>query len=253
MKKKFFTFLGLVTLISCQNEEIKTKSTDESGFTAFKKEWINSKLESSLSKNDGNTICYLFPKNDLTHLQENVQLRQFRFVLGLTDGKLDLKTEGVDTNGKSLGIINSVINTDQKISHQVNELSLSKRKFNSDNELMRKHLLIPNLAFDYINKWNKKLIEKKDINTIVSYDGVRINHFSIEKEVIDEISKSSKFEYLGILLGINSEGKLTTVMLGLDKEKNFVFFSSSTSKYTNDDPEAIYDFSKPCPNTCDPQ
>lgn len=248
MKKNIFSLFVLLSLVSCQKEEIKTELTDEAGFTIFKKDWMTSKLDSGLPKSNGNTICYLFSKSDIKYLQASSQLKKIRFVLGLTDGRLDLKMQGVGIKGSSLGVVNSIIDSDQKISRQLLQLASSKKQFISSNVIINQHLLNPALAFDYIKKWDTGLVQNKDLNATVSYDNVRINYFSIEREIIDDITKFSGFEHLGVLLGVNLEGKLTTVLLGLDKDGNFAVFSDEAKD--SDDIPPLFDFTKPCPNTC---
>lgn len=251
MRKIIVSFLTIVVFVSCQDDEMKEGkiSAKESDFSKFKESWIHSDLDISVSKTQRNTTCYLFSKEELSSLQKNSKLEKVRFVLGLTNGKLDIKTQGVDIKGENLGVINSTVYFEESLDSAVNKLANSSQEFPSNNETISKHLLNPTKAYDYINKWNTKLTKKSNLNATVSYDNLRINHFSIEKEVINEISHFTHFSYLGIFLGINPEGKLTTVLVGLDENKTIIL-PSKFSK-TVDNSGGIYDFTKPCPSTCD--
>lgn len=251
MKKLVFTILGVISIISCQKDDIKSTTVDKSSMQTFKTAWKEAKLDLAISKKQGYVNCYLFSKDALSSIQSFEQLHHFRFVLGLTEGQLDIKTEGVNSKGVSLGSISSIRYSDNNIANQISKMSSAKNKFATNDIILKKHLLEPNLAFKYIQEWQNKATEKTKLNDIVSYDGVRINYFSIEKEVIAAISKSSNFQYLAVLLGVNPEGKLTTVLLGLDSDKTFSF-STSSSKNSLDS-GAIYDFTRPCPSACDPE
>ncbi|MGX7668966.1 hypothetical protein [Flavobacterium pedocola] len=250
MKQKIFSVLMVLFLVSCQKEEASSENTVKSSLVSFNSDWVNSKLDSSLRKSDENTIGYLFSKEELNTLLENEQLIKFRFVLGLTDGKLDLKTVGVTKDGIQVGVINSMIVSDDNFDTQINGLSSSAVEFKSDDAIVRQHMLNPATAFTYINKWNVQVTENKDLDNVVSYDNLRINHFSIEREVIENMSNLPDFKSLGIVFGINPQGKLTTVLLGLNGNQS-VILASEESKLEAEDP-SVFDFTKPCPNTCDP-
>lgn len=238
-----------MSLISCQEDEAKEENLNELSFSVFKKKWTDSNLNFSLLGKKESTTCYLFSKNEINDLQENSRLEKLRFVLGLTNGKIDIKTQGVDINGEGLGIINSEIYFEKSLDESIVKLGYSNQKFISNNSISTNHLLNPQKAFEYINKWNKRSNETKILSNIVSYDNNRIKHFSIEKEVINEISHFTNFNYLGVILGVNPEGKLTTVLVGLDENKNIIL-PSSLSK-TGESNGGIYDFTQPCPSTCD--
>ncbi|WP_035653728.1 hypothetical protein [Flavobacterium saliperosum] len=244
MKQKIFTILMALVLISCQKEEGGDKNA-AANLTSFKNEWLNSKLDSVISKSDKNTVCYLFAKEELVQLLENEQLNKFRFVLGFTESRLDLRTVGVNGDGMQLGMINSTIIEDENFDSQINSLSSSAIQFRSDDEIISKHILNPETAYAYINKWNIILAGNGDLNDVISYDNMRINHFSIEREVMDNLSHLPNFKYLGVVLGVNPEGKLTTVMLGLNENRSIIF---SANEGVNS--PSIFDHTVPCPKNC---
>ncbi|MEW5675192.1 hypothetical protein ABGT15_02660 [Flavobacterium enshiense] len=249
MKQVFLSVFALLLLVSCQKEE-GGATTGEASLASFKSDWVTSKLDASLQKADANTVCYLFSKEELNQLLANEQLGKVRFVLGLTDGKLDMKTVGVTNDGTYLGIVNSLMISDESFNNQIVALSSSTIEFESDDEIIDAHILNPKTAFAYIKNWNVKLAENQDVSNVVSYDNLRINHFSIEKEVIDKVSDLPDFKFLGVVFGVNPQGKLTTVLFGLDSERNIILPANEFNNREDYSP-SIFDFTKPCPSTCD--
>lgn len=249
MRAKIFSILGLFLLISCQKEEISKESGDDKSLAQFNKMWLNFKLESSLARLEGGSTCYMFPKEELISLQRNCHLRKIRFVPGLTNGKLDLKLQGVNSSGVGLGIINAGQVSEVKIDNQIVDLSNSNKLFGSNNELISNHLLNPKDAFNYINRWNIRSSANENLDSIVSYGNERINYFSIQKEIVSAITGLPNFENLGVFFGINPQGKMTTVLFGLDKKRNFIFYSMPNNGQNNV-PPSIFDFTQPCPSTC---
>lgn len=250
MKQTLFLLFALLTLISCQNEEIKSKNAETVSLAAFQNKWIQAESDAKTARFNGFVACYMFPKNDVLHLMETPQLKRIRFVLGVTNGKLDLITQGVNSGGASLGMINSTVVSNRHISNQINQLSTSRLRFSCNDAILRRHFLNPVQAYNYVNRWNMKLAENADLNDVLSYDNVRINYFSIDKEIVQEIADFSGFKYLGVLLGVNPEGKLTTVLLGLDMNQDFIFLPQTSKGGGANVPPTIFDFSQPCPNTC---
>ncbi|MFC7773800.1 hypothetical protein [Flavobacterium sp. GCM10027622] len=251
MKRKLLgSFLIFLALESCQKEDLKIENSSESNFVAFQKKWKEAELNSNALKIQGNSTCYLFSKETINGLLLNTHVVNFRFVLGLTNEKLDIKVQGVDLEGVNRGVVNSIISNDRSVASVLKVLHTSTLKSSSNRSIVGQHLLEPKVAFDYINKWNTKLKNATGVEDVVSYDMERIRHFSIEKEVITEIAKSNGFKYLGVFFGINPEGKLTTVLVGLDENKNIILPSSLSRDAS--ELGGVYDFTKPCPNTCDP-
>lgn len=248
MKRRLtVSLLILLVLNSCQKEDIKVENAEELNFPAFKEDWGNSEIQANLFNVHKNTACYLFPGQNVNRLLRSADAEYIRFVLGIAGGKLDIKAQSVDMNGVSLGIINSSVSFNKAFDDSINALSVSGQVF-SGSGIVGEHLLQPREAYEYINRWNTSLSENRDLSSVVSYDNQRIRHFSIEKEVIEEILHFRSFNYLGVLLGINPEGKLTTVLVGLDARKNIIL--PPVHDKGGGKSGAIYDFTSPCPNTC---
>ena len=249
MRKKIIgSFLIFLTLVSCQKEDLKIENSNKSSFFDFQKKWEEAELNPNVLKKQGNSTCYLFSKETINGLLLNRDVVNFRFLLGLTNDKLDIKVQGVDVEGVNKGVVNSIISKDKSNASFLKVLHTSALKSSDNKSIVGQHLLEPKVAFEYINKWNTKLKNATEVDDIVSYNMERIRHFSIEKEVITEIAKSKRFKYLGVLLGINPEEKLTTVLIGLDENESIIE-SSSLSRDANEF-LSVYDFTKPCPDTC---
>ena len=203
MEKKIFSILVMLILGSCQQEEISIKNEDDKNLAAFSEAWLNSKLTSNLNRLEGKPTCYMFSKEELNILLNNCQLRKIRFIPGLKNGKLDLKVQGINAYGSGLGIVSSVQASDAKMDNQIIDLSSSVKRFRSNDELINSHLLNPRDAFSYINRWNIQFSANQDLNDVVSYDNVRINYFSIQKEIIAVIAAFPEFKNLGVFFKIN--------------------------------------------------
>lgn len=237
----------LLGLNSCQKEEIKNENTKELNFLVFKNKWENSELHPNLFNTHNNTACYLFSGWDVQRLLMNPGAKNIRFVLGLEGSRLNIKAQSVTMNGVGLEVISSSVCFNKNLDHSINALSVSGQVF-SGSGIVGEHLLQPIPAYQYISRWNRSLTGNIDLSPIVSYDNGRIRHFSIEKEVVDEISHFRNFNCLGVFLGINPEGKLTTVLVGLDAYKNIIL--PSVHDKGEGRSGGIYDFTRPCPNTC---
>lgn len=244
--KPMVSFMILLVLASCQEEDVKEKNINELGFQTFQSEWNTSSLKSNIVKNN-KKACYLFSGEKVNDLLNNPETHTFRFVLGLTNNKLDLKTQSVDRSGKNVGWINSSLYSDKVFDNALERLSDSNHEFSVDNSSAGQHLLESSKAVGYIQQWNRKLSENEDLTSVVSFDNQRIRYFSIEKEVVNDIAHFNSFKYLGIFLGINPEGKLTTILVGFDGNENIILPSSSGNE---NNAGAVYDFTRPCPNTC---
>lgn len=252
MKKILFATIAFC-LISCNNNESSDSSTSDADLQKFKKDWLSYDITNLVagvnSKVEKTTKAYTFSKADLNNLFNNNELNKIRFVLGVVNNDLDIKVQGFGSN--SIGILNSEIFSSEKLDSQVSSLSTINSSFNSDNKIVMSHVIDANSGFEYINDW-KYSINLDNINNTVSYDGNRIEHFSIEKEVVEEIMNFNGFEYLGVILGVNESGKLTTVLVGMDQDHNVIISSSQNLRTGQLIDGAVFDRTDPCPSVCDP-
>lgn len=246
--KPIVSLMILLVVVSCQEDEIKGKNTNELGVLNFQKNWERSNLNSNDLNKKEKATCYLFSGERIINLLNNPKTDKFRFVVGLTNCNLDLKTQGIDTWGGNVGMINSMFSSEKVFYDALNKLASSNQEFSASNSIAAEHLLESATALEFIKDWNRKVSGNEDMTAVVSYNNQRIRHFSIEKEVISEISQFNRFKYLGIFLGINGEGKMTTVLVGFDENKKIILPSSSGRGQINSG--GVYDFTRPCPNTC---
>ncbi|MCL9807196.1 hypothetical protein NAT51_16805 [Flavobacterium amniphilum] len=246
------SFFVLFSLGSCQREEMKNENPNNINLSEFNNKWKDAGLDVSMLKSKQKITSYLFSDKAVLNLLRNPEAYGFRVVLGLTNGKLDTKLQCVKRNGVNLGIINPMVYCDRSFNDVINELENSNLEFSSSNNIAAMHLLQPAAAYGYLNRWNTELSENDNetLLEIVSYDNERIRYFNLKKEIVQEITAFEGFKYFGVFFGINPSGKLTTVMMGLNKDKKIILPSLPQGTNPNSS-GAIYDFSQPCPSTCD--
>lgn len=110
--------------------------------------------------------------------------------------------------------------------------------------MLRAHLYSPRDAYNGINEWNKSLNTVTSIEEVTSYDGKRIQRFIIEVEIINEIVRKGDVANLGLFLGLNPKGKLTTFLMGLELNNTIKQQLTSKGESVTSD---IYDGVRTCP------
>ncbi|MBF4519501.1 hypothetical protein IRZ71_24430 [Flavobacterium sp. ANB] len=247
MKKTnhYIALIVIFIMCSCQKE---TSQEDVTAVSSKKSDWLTASLDSKFASSQKEVTAYLFPTNEMTALVKTPDIEQVSFVLGYADNTIQIEVIGVDKSGKRLGIVKSTIlkesNYDAQLT-QLNELSLSKTSKRT--ALLNEHLLLPSDAIAGIEAWKEKLNKVSDLDEITSYEGSRFRSFSIESDVIEAmVNKSNK--NIGLFLGLNPKGKVTTILIGLD-ENNAIKKASLTSKVVDD----VYDATRPCPPNGDPE
>ena len=186
---------------------------------------------------------YLFSTQDFSKLTSTPDLHHLRFVLGYENGIIKIDAAGVNSTGKEINRINSKVlfaTSNQDKLTDLNEVTVDLTRKRT--AVLNKHLLSPKTAFGGIEAWEEKLIKVQDLNEVTSYDGLRIRHYALETEVITSIINKAGIEKVGLFLGLNSEGKMTTILVGLDKDNN-IKKTSATSKIV----DGVYDFAQPSP------
>ncbi|SEP36330.1 hypothetical protein SAMN05444671_0361 [Flavobacterium sp. CF108] len=242
MKKRNFC-IALITLLvtfSCQ----KGASQDEINVTTSQKnDWLNANLDDEFASSQKQVKSYLFSSQDFSKLTSSPDLHHLRFVLGYENGIIKIDAAGVNSVGKEINRINSKVlfaTSNQDKLTDLNEVTVDLTRKRT--AVLNKHLLSPKIAFTGIEAWQKKLDKVQDLNDITSYDGLRIRSYAMETEVITSIINKGGIEKVGLFLGLNSEGKMTTILVGLDKDNN-IKKASATSKVV----DGVYDFSQPSP------
>lgn len=162
-------------------------------------------------------ITYSFDKEELLKMIENPELNEFRFILGVKKNKLQIACTGI-TNLKR------PINQFSIGKQNIYSLTLPKNKlptYSIKNELDKKtvkHLLNPNEAINYIKNWQKAIHNFTTLESKISLDGRRIEHYTISKEAILALLNQKNVTSIELFWGLNANQKMTTVFLGKTKE-----------------------------------
>ncbi|PWB19038.1 hypothetical protein [Flavobacterium sp. HTF] len=247
MKKTIlFAVSAMFLMFSCQ----KDNSQEESGVVsaAQKENWLSANLDSKFANSQKQVTAYLFANEEMSKLVKTPNITEVRFVLGYESNTIQVSIVGVDKSGKELGKINSTIlkesNYEAKLS-KLNELSVSKT--NKRTPLVSEHLLLPKDAYAGILGWKEKLNSVKDLDEVTSYDGLRFRHFSLESSIVETMVNKANTANIGVFFGLNPKGKVTTILISLDKN-NAVKKTSITSKgETGDVLDDVLDGVRPSP------
>ena len=241
--KKLTLLASLVVaffIFSCQKESSQEEGTPTAA--SQKEAWLTANLDAKFAASQKQVTAYLFPTSELAKLVQTPNVTEVRFVLGYADNTLQIQVDGVDKAGKKLGSVNSSL-----LKESAYDAKLATLKVVSDNTtkkrsaLLKKHLLVSKEAFGWIDAWQNKLSTVKDLEEVTSYDGLRIRHFNLEAEVVAAMLKKNTAN-IGVFLGLNTKGKVTTILVGLDKN-NAIKKASLTAK----DPDDVYDGTRPSP------
>lgn len=246
MKKTILCAAVMLLMVSCQKENTQEETN---GMSKTQKEnWLTANLDAKFAGFQKQVTAYLFPTEELDKLVNTADVEEVRFLLGYEDNTIQVEIKGVDKTGKKLGIVKSTILKDN---HYENSLAeLNKLRVNTTKKrslLLNEHLLLPNYAYAWIEAWQDKLNSVSNLDETLSYEGARFHYYAMEASVIKEMtSKGSK--NVGLFLGLNPKGKVTTILINLDKN-NEIRKASLTAKTDGDD---VYDTSRPCPPYGDP-
>jgi hypothetical protein len=247
MKKIIFCASITVMLFmgSCQKEtELEDTNTIA---VAQRTDWLTVNLDTKFSQSQKRVTAYLFKLEALAEVINTKEVHHVRFVLGYNNNIIQISAVGVDAKGNELVTVSSTVLFETQYDQQLTKLNSTIAKSITAKTVVSKHILTPKAAYSGIKGWQEKLVKVKDLNEVTSYSGERIHHYSLEKEVIQAMIQNSNIANVGLFLGLNNGGKLTTVFVGLNKENN-IRSSSPTARDAADD---IYDFTQPCPTACD--
>lgn len=237
MKKTILCAIAaMFSMISCQ----KDNSQEESGAVsaAQKENWLTADLDSKFANSQKQVSAYLFANDEMSKLVKTPNIKEVRFVLGYENNTIQVSIVGVDKAGKELGKINSTILKESNYAIKLSKLGkLSVSKTNKRTPLVTEHLLLPKDAYAGILGWQEKLNSVKDLDEVTSYDGLRFRHFSLESAIVEAMVDKANTANIGVFFGLNPKGKVTTILIGLDKN-NAIKKTSATSK---DDGENVSD------------
>jgi hypothetical protein len=252
MKKITFYASVLMTFFlgSCQKETL----TEDVNANFQRVDWLSADLNASFAASQQKVTAYLFEKKALADVINAKEVDHVRFVLGFDSNIIKITAVGIDAEGKELVSASSKVLFENQYDQQLVKLKetktqaiTAKTQAITAKTVVSKHVLAPKMAYSGIKGWQEKLAKVKDLNEVSSYNGERINYYSLEKEVVQAMIENANTASVGLFLGLNVEEKLTTVFVGLNKE-NSIRSSSPTAKDAADE---VYDFSRPCPSVCD--
>ncbi|WP_299439121.1 hypothetical protein [uncultured Aquimarina sp.] len=242
MKIKHFAqaimFLGLLLFVSCNQEETVSETIEQSTEDLFAKNWQEADLTKFFT---GEEMNYPISNQQLKNVLNNKDVYQVRFVPGILNNELQVKVISIDAKGVVLAEELVKQSKDLVLENQLEELRTTNiNKESIVDPIISKHLLPFNNAANYLNSWKQK--STLDINEVTSYNGMRIRHFAIEPVVVKHMI-ALESEAINLSWGINPENKLTTV---------FVPVFDGTIQTKTGGSKSAYDFTNPCPPSCDP-
>ncbi|PIF31088.1 hypothetical protein CLU81_1562 [Flavobacterium sp. 9] len=249
MKKRSLLGAALAVLLmfSCQKENSQENSSLVS--KTEQENWQTAKLDAKFADSQKQVTAYLFPTDAMAKLVETPNVEYVQFVLGYSDNTLQIKVIGVDKTGKEFASVDSKILNETSDIDKLAALKASNSKTSKGSALLNDHLILPNVALDGINAWQKKLNTLSDLDEVLSYEGQRFRYYTLEAAIVADMVKDKNTANIGLFLGLNPIGKVTTILIGLDKN-NSIKKTSISGKTASAD---VYDASRPCPPYGDPE
>lgn len=248
MKKTILclTLPAIFLMLSCQKDNSQDENTNLSSIQ--KENWLSADLDAKFANSQKQVTAYLFANEEMSKLVETPNIKEVHFVLGYSDSTIQISIVGVDKSGKKLGTVNSTILKEPNYETKLNKLSeLSVSQTRKRTTLLNSHLLLSKDALAGIKSWKEKLNSVSDLNEVTSYEGARFRYFILESDIVKDMVDKTGTKNIGVFFGLNPKGKVTTILIGLDKN-NAIKQSTSISKEIDD----VYDGSRPVPPFGDP-
>jgi hypothetical protein len=134
----------------------------------------------------------------MSKLVETPNVEFVQFVLGYRDNTLQIKVIGVDRSGKEFASVDSEILKETSTADKFSALRMSNNKTNKGTALLNAHLISPDIALNGINEWQRKLKTVTDLDEVLSYEGARFKHYSLEAAVITDMLKNKNTANIGL-------------------------------------------------------
>lgn len=227
----------------------KSTKSESQNSEASRANWINASLNPSFARTQNQVSAYLFKPENLRELISTPDVTMVRLVISYNSDKINFSAVGVNTSGTELVTFPSVVFIDKDLDNNLLVLKNSLSTITSNNIILSSHILKSNLAYDYVQKWQKALNDGAKLNELTSFKNDRIHHFSIKKEVIQDLISIQNVSNIGLFIGVNPENKITTVLGGLNSNNKIIIPISSGNFSTRTG--VIYDFALKCPDVCD--
>lgn len=233
-------------MFSCQKENSQEGSSMVS--KVEQENWQTAKLDAKFADSQKQVTAYLFPKEQMSKLVETPNVEFVQFVLGYSDNTLQIKVIGVDKAGKEFASVDANILKEPSDADKLSVLKESNNKTSKGTALLNKHLISPDVALDGIKAWQGKLKTVTGLDEVLSYEGTRFKYYSLEAAIITDMLKNKNTANIGLFLGLNPVGKVTTILIGLDNN-NSIKKTSFAGKAAD---ATVYDATRPCPPYGDP-
>lgn len=233
-------------MFSCQKENSQEGSSIVS--KVEQENWQTAKLDAKFADSQKQVTAYLFSKEQMSKLVETPNVEFVQFVLGYSDNTLQIKVIGVDKAGKEFASVDANILKEPSDADKLSVLKESNNKTSKGTALLNKHLISPDVALDGIKAWQGKLKTVTGLDEVLSYEGTRFKYYSLEAAIITDMLKNKNTANIGLFLGLNPVGKVTTILIGLDNN-NSIKKTSFAGKAAD---ATVYDASRPCPPYGDP-
>lgn len=249
MKQLFIALLALIAITACSENETPPVQSIEIN-AASKQTWQDARLSSAFFENQKNVSHYSFDKKTIQRALEVSSLNHFRFVLGLKDDQIQMTMVGINDLGEEIVDINATPYLDPGYYHKsIQSMKTSPFEYSrarKNTPIVGKHLLSYEATYEYVTQW-KDALQSRDIEELITDDGVRFRYYSLEKEVMKDMIAQDNVESIALFLGLNANKKLTTVFL----QKDFSDFLILNNRVRNGDGGGSFDFTRPCPKFCD--
>jgi hypothetical protein len=206
--------------------------------------WQTANLTTVFTRLIEDSQSFTFSKPFFVNSLEERSLEAYRFALGVSNNKLQVVCLGVDEDNN---VINSILRVGTPNTGAINthEVDMQQNTPYDVSTIARPdvkgHILQIKDALTYLSDWKDTLNDMSTIEEKVSYDGDRIEYFTLDKDAMDFLVNRSNVTEIELVFGLNTEGKMTTVFFG--KNGKNVIFDTSAVNFS-------LDFTSPCPNDC---
>jgi len=241
-----------VLLFSCSKElqeaSVPTETaqiTEETSQLAREAtQWKTTPITQELIENQRAISHYQFDVNELKTLIDNSAVNYVWFDLGVNNkNQITFTATGEDTNEVVIAQVKSKIITtknyqaDFSIFNTVAEVYFGE-KFN--------HILPNKDAYEYVTSMKAAY---NNFEAVLDQEGQRVERFGLDAMVVKRMLLTQNINRLGLFLGKNKKQKMTTVFIGMDANNNLLI-DANTDISTGG---KAFDFTHPCPTTCDPK
>ena len=231
-------------LFSCSQELQESSELNETAnLLRQAKEWKTTPITQELVENQQNISHYEFEVNALKTLVDNLAVNYVWFDLGINNkNQITFTATGVDTNDNVVAQVTSMIvatsayQADFSIFNRVQDVPIGNNTFN--------HILKNKDAYKYLGSMKSGY---NNFEAILDQEGQRVERFGLDDMVVKRMLMTKYIHTLGLFLGKNNKVKMTTVFIGMDQSKNLLI-DTSTDESTSG---KAFDFTRPCPTTCD--